>query len=761
MEQKEPQAEKTQEGTPPVSGDGQAPIDQSETPASETAVVEQRVAESLVESPVPETTPTQAVPEASPIISEPVERKEEGARFWLPFRWELGTYLMLVGVAGIMRLWDLGSRAMHHDESLHAVYSWYLYTGRGYVHFPMMHGPFQFHLNDVLFFLFGDTEFSARLLYVIFGTALVFLPFFFRKRLGQMGALTTAVLLAFSPTMLYFSRFARNDIIMAVWALGLVICIWRYIDERKNTYLFIFAALLALAFSTQENTYILVAVLGSFLFSMALPEVVQWLRGRAKLSDLSPIGVLLLLLATLSLPHWSAAASLFDKYFGLVLANPDPAKGPVGAPLGGGAVVAGAIVAVLVGISMTVGVQWNKKVWLWCAALFYSIWLLFFTTFFTNLVGIGTGMWQGLGYWIAQQEVARGGQPWYYYFVITPTYEFLPLLFSIIAGVYYLKKRDLFGGFLVYWCVLTFFLYTAASEKMPWILVNVALPFIVLAGKFLGEVVERIRWKAILSNGGLFLAPATLLFVLFFWRLVFYRLDTKDDLSITLFALIVFVLLVTALGIGYVGRRVGQKNALAFCGISFAVILLGLTIRAGWIASYRNGDTPVEMLVYTQTSPDIPMVMREIDRAAKITGQGKNLKITIDSADGYTWPWAWYLRDYKNVSYPCYSDEPGCFTPQTAPDSVVVIVNARDNDSARNVLSANFTQGIRIKHRWWFPETYRGVTPSSFWDGLKDRSQWRTMANYLLYRKLGTELGSTDAYIYFSKDLPLSGVVPQ
>ena len=50
-------------------------------------------------------------------------------------------------------------------------------------------------------------------------------------------------------------------------------------------------------------------------------------------------------------------------------------------------------------------------------------------------------MWRGLGYWIAQQDVARGNQPWYYYFVITPLYEFLPLALAIAAALYYWVKR--------------------------------------------------------------------------------------------------------------------------------------------------------------------------------------------------------------------------------------------------------------------------------------------------------------------------------
>ena len=56
----------------------------------------------------------------------------------------LGAYAGILILALALRLWDLGGQALHHDESLHAVYSWYLFDGRGYLHNPLMHGPFQF-----------------------------------------------------------------------------------------------------------------------------------------------------------------------------------------------------------------------------------------------------------------------------------------------------------------------------------------------------------------------------------------------------------------------------------------------------------------------------------------------------------------------------------------------------------------------------------------------------------------------------------------
>ena len=40
-------------------------------------------------------------------------------------------------------------------------------SGRGFVHNPMMHGPFQFEANAAIFFAFGDSDYTSRLLYAV------------------------------------------------------------------------------------------------------------------------------------------------------------------------------------------------------------------------------------------------------------------------------------------------------------------------------------------------------------------------------------------------------------------------------------------------------------------------------------------------------------------------------------------------------------------------------------------------------------------
>ena len=199
---------------------------------------------------------------------------------------------------------------LHHDESLHAVYSWYLYVGKGYVHDPMMHGPFLFELNALVYFLLGATDATARVAPALFGTILVGLPYFLRDRVGRTGALVGSVLLTFSPTILYYSRFIRHDIYQIFHdgsghrrlslpggAQGLVPLPGGWHDQ--------------LAFADKEDTYFLMAILLSFLFFVSREDaidVIVWGKSAAK-----PVTDVLVLLGSLILPLFAAVPYFFIK----------------------------------------------------------------------------------------------------------------------------------------------------------------------------------------------------------------------------------------------------------------------------------------------------------------------------------------------------------------------------------------------------------------------------------------------------------------
>ena len=142
--------------------------------------------------------------------------------------------LFLVSLSFISRFIFLDVRAIHHDESLHGYYSWLLSNGYGYSHNPLMHGPLNFHLNALSFLIFGDNDFTLRLAPALTGTLLVFTPFLFKDLIGKRVAIIISIFLLISPLLIYYSRFARNDIFIALVSVLLVNQIFNYVLNKSN-----------------------------------------------------------------------------------------------------------------------------------------------------------------------------------------------------------------------------------------------------------------------------------------------------------------------------------------------------------------------------------------------------------------------------------------------------------------------------------------------------------------------------------------------
>ncbi len=690
---------------------------------------------------------------------EPAETGDTGARDLIPVIWERAAYAALFVGALIMRLWDLGVRAVHHDESLHGFFAWQMATGNTYEHNPLMHGMFLFHSVAGAFFLFGDNDFTLRLPMALFGSGLVLMPLLLRSRLGQIGALAAAVMLTFSPAMLYFSRFARNDIFMAVFVLGLFAMIWRYMDERKNRYLYLAAAFLALGFTSKETMYLSALILVVGLLFLARSQVGNWLMGRLSLKEFDPPGRLLILLSALIAPLAGAMVAFLQEPLGITLAaKAGNVMGvPVGAPDGGGWVIAIAVTAVLVIVAMVVGLVWNWRVWLTAWVIFMAIFVTIFSNFYTHPLGAGSGAWQSLGYWLAQHEVARAEQPMFYYFMILFVYEFLPWMIALGAAGYYLFRGDKFTRFLVFWAVATLLAYTFAGEKMPWLLVNITLPLIILAGRAVNDMVSTIPWRTLAQTKLPYLLIGVPLFVVMIWRLAFFEFDNGVLSFLALWGLF-GATGVLVVGLTWLARQVTWKTAMSASALVMCGVLLLLTVRAAWVATYVHSDVPRDMLVYTQTAPDLHNLVREIEAAGELTGDRKEIRLSIDSTDGFTWPWAWYLRDYDNVTYPDHSET---VSPPGA-ETAITVISAKNNDKIKAELAEEFSEGRRLVHRWWFPEneTYKhpSLSVSTFFEAVIDREVWRTSLDFFLHRKLDSQIGSVDSFVYFHRDIPLAAI---
>lgn len=100
------------------------------------------------------------------------------------------------------------------------------------------------------------------------------------------------------------------------------------------------------------------------------------------------------------------------------------------------------------------GLWWNQRRFWISLIIFQVIFTVLHTSVFTNLPGWASGMVDSLAYWMAQQEVERGSQPLLYYLFVVPFYEFLPVLFSLLAIRYWVIQNRLrpltryWGGFI-------------------------------------------------------------------------------------------------------------------------------------------------------------------------------------------------------------------------------------------------------------------------------------------------------------------------
>ncbi len=741
------------------------------------------------------------------------------AAFTLSFspRVQYAIYALLFLIGLGMRLVRLGDMAVHHDESLHGYFGYQISIGNDYKHSPLTHGMFLFELIAGTFFLFGDSEYTLRLSMVIFGSALILVPLLLRKQLGDVGALLTSVMLTFSPALFYFSRFARNDIIMALFIALLVVAMWRYIETQRFRWFYISAAVLALGMATKETTYIFVVIFVAYFAWMIRYEILDVLMGTMRLNEISPPGHLLVLLVGLTAPFYAAGVAIFQDLFGLTLAAVEGIPNvATGAPDGDVAtMVAAAITLIAFAFGMVIGAWWNwRRFWV-ALAIFWAVYAVIMTNFGSHYPGVITGVWQSLGYWLAQHDVRRGEQPWYYYFILGSVYEFLPMLTAMGVAAYYAirtgwrsiglvvisivsfaisttliytqyyqnpeppsellvipfvvlafvttllvpltLKTSRFMQFLLFWAFASFLALSAAGEKMPWLLAQLTVPFIFVAGHGLGSLIRFVDWGFVWRYRGWMAFALMPLFLIALYRLVFFEFYENFDISnsrdlgqfFELWALIAFcgicVLLLVQSGMAR-----GFRQVFGVAAVAFVVIMFVFTVRAGMVAVYTHGDIPKDMLVYTQTTQDLHRTAQEIELARELAWNKGEFSLAIDTRDGFAWPWSWYLRDYEGVGYVSLEGEEASVNDYRT----VVVINAKNHDNVKDSLPEGFEEGRHMIHRWWFPEVYKNKTPGDVWDGLTNRELLRPIADFWFHRELPKDIGYIDSYVYFRNDTP-------
>ncbi len=158
----------------------------------------------------------------------------------------------------MLRLVDLDARPLSSAEAARALGAWQLAQGQE----PTVVGsPLLTHTTTLIFFLFGASDFMARLLPALFGALLVLVPYFWRERLGHAGAFLAAVLLAVSPLSLFASRWMGTEVLAAGLGLALATALARFADTGAPRALYVGAVLLGLLLASGAGAYFVLLAL--------------------------------------------------------------------------------------------------------------------------------------------------------------------------------------------------------------------------------------------------------------------------------------------------------------------------------------------------------------------------------------------------------------------------------------------------------------------------------------------------------------------
>lgn len=866
---------------------------------------------------------------------------------------EVAAYLVIVALSVVAHLWGLGAMAMHHDEAIHAWSSWRFYTGQGgftcwggvvaptYCYDPVYHGPSLYVLTALSYFLFGAGDAQARLPMAVAGIGLVASCWWLRPYMGRRGALIAALLLGFTPALLYFTRFARHDGLMVLWELWMVIGVFRFLDSGRPAWLYLTAASVALAIATHELYYILFFIFGIFVLMRLIAE--------SRFANYLNIGLLVVMAICLV----------------LMVVNP-PLPVGVGLYFGEKAF----LVASALALAWLCQRLWDprpvltdrlQQLWrhdrrtVWVAlGILGGIYVLLYSTFFAYPRGAVDGLYAGLAYWLGtQQDYARGDQPWYYYLIQLPLYEPLAVTAGLGMVVFMIQavvrrvvaerrtarsapppaaeqpaplapnpqpaepagdlptideisapppaetaagketidlypadaagsetvdlrnhpaaadaqdvvhgpwsavrrqwasvddfwsratgSRSLFPLLLVFWFFTAIIIFSWAGEKMPWLLTHMALPGNLLAAWVLGRLLllaqpaGAARAAVVATDGHaavdqaaaqpkrgaqLALVPLVLLLILVALGVAIWRLTAPGGGQTAQANLLQgLVPLVLAGGLIYallnIGQQLGARVTLALMGLTMAGLLGLYTLRATWMAVYAHPDVPIELLVYTQTAPDVPRYVADIRELAinltrnqrtseDVTG-GLSMPLIIDSGGesgegSLAWPLQWYLRDFNRIVWKSAADfrNANSLAPfevtlpdgSTGPAPVLMLYKPHVDEQLRDVLREGYVQpyGEGGVFNWWFPEGdkcaptspgykrfyFSTLTPADVlveecgrdisnevhppWAVFTwpfERANWPALRNFVLYRELPYPLvpGSRPMEVWLRSDL--------
>ena len=555
-----------------------------------------------------------------------------------------GAAILVVGA--FLRLYHLALVPLHHDEGVNGNFLVSLVRNGAYTYDPNnYHGPTLYYFSAIFAWIarffggvgardaYGLTTFNIRFVTAAFGVATVGLALLLRKRLGAIGALSAAALMAISPGAVYLSRYFIHESLFVFFMMGIVVAAVKYYDTGAGVYLILAAISAALMTATKETWIINGPVLLIAFVSTNAYCVLKWAIHQGRdVSDKVDRGSSGTILAALGYPIViiaiirSGAKSRFVRFHALQslmvygLVNVLEVLLVLGTMTSG---VLGSLFLLLLGIVGllhlglviflaiktysgatvrlpvlgTIAQKYSggdlldrfggpisvATVALVAFTVFIVVNVLFYSSFFSNYPkGVNDSL-QTLALW--RKRTHEHAHPWYQYIRWLLQKESIVLVLGGIGALIALwRAENRFALFAAQWAFGLLAAYSLVRYKTPWIALNFIVPLALTSGYTLNVFYRKLLE---LNQPLFFLAPAVLI--------------------------------------------------VAFCG--FQMYQLNFV--------YYDDDTYV--YVYAHTRRETLVMLDQIDQIATQMKTGHDTGVAIVSPE--YWPLPWYFRDYKRVGY--------------------------------------------------------------------------------------------------------------
>jgi uncharacterized protein (TIGR03663 family) len=376
------------------------------------------------------------------VTTEPTEPVSE--RAW----WLASGSIVLIG--SFLRLFKLAMVPLHHDEGVNGNFLVTLVRQGKYFYDPQnYHGPTLYYFSAIIpwvvrFFggipagnVYGLTTFNIRLVTAVFGIGTIVLALCLRNRLGTIGTLSAAALIAISPGSVYLSRYFIHESLFVFFTLAIVVAALRYWDTANSLYLVLASVSAALMVATKEtwimNGPVLLIALVMTVVYVLVREVMRRNSSFAEFGD--------------------QITATIERFGGWI---------PI--------------------ITITLVVF----------AVFILVNVFFYSSFFTNYPKGVSDALKTLNLW--RQRTHEHEHPWYQYaYWLLWEEGVVFVLASFGAMIAVLKGNHRLGLFVALWSWGLLAAYSLVGYKTPWISLNFIVPMALASGYTIEVVYQALR----------------------------------------------------------------------------------------------------------------------------------------------------------------------------------------------------------------------------------------------------------------------------